>query len=139
MAIQAPPTIIAASAMIGMVSDRHTAGDQRNGNSRGGKAAQHQRSFRADHRQADLGRNGEGEAAQNQRRGALQCVLDREGRPETAFPEQLEIVDRRLAEKDEKNREDQRREQRAHRPEWQPPPPMREISCCRSNEPGYLS
>ena len=43
-------------------ADRRAAGDQRNGDGRGGETAEHQRALGADHRQADLGGDGEGKA-----------------------------------------------------------------------------
>ena len=85
-----------ASAISGSVDDRrHAAGDQRNGDRRGGEAAEHQRALAADHDEAERAGSANASAGEDQRRGALQRVLERERRAEAAGPDQLEELDRR--------------------------------------------
>ncbi len=84
--------------------------DQRHRDRRGGEAAEHQRALAADHDEADARRDRHRERGEDQRRGALQRVLEREGGAEAAAPDIGDEVDRRLADREQKQREQQRRD-----------------------------
>ena len=87
MPTQTAPTATPAITMIGSVSDRRRDADHRHGDRRRGEAAEHQRAFAADHDEADARGDRHRERRQDQRRGALQRVLERERGAEAAAPD----------------------------------------------------
>ena len=111
MPIQNAPTSMPVDAMMQSVnSGDDFAEHQRNGNDRGSKAAEHERAFAADDHQADARRQRDAERGQDQRRRALQGILQRERRAESAALDELEKFDRRLSERQQEQREQQRRD-----------------------------
>ncbi len=74
------------------------------------KSAEHQRALAADHDETDAGGNGDRESGQNQRRRALQRVLEGERGAESAAPDVSDEIGRRLADRQEKDGEQPRRD-----------------------------
>ena len=96
--------------------ERRRDADHRDRDSGGGKAAKHERALAADHDEAKTRGNRHRERGQDERRRALQRVLEREGRSEAASPDIVDEVDRRLADREEKKSEQRRRNRkRKHR------------------------
>ncbi len=94
--IQTAPAAMAVSAITAMASQSGApAADERDGDRGGREAAEHQRALAADH---DRGRCAAGmakaSAGEDERGGALQRVLEREGGAEAAAPDQREELGR---------------------------------------------
>ena len=119
MPIQKPPTSMAVAAMMHKRQQRPSVADhQRNSDGRGSKAAKHQRAFAADDDKADARRQRHAQRGQDQRRGTLQRVLQRKRGAEAAALDELEKLDRRLAQREQQQRKqksgDTQRQQRDH-------------------------
>ena len=78
-----------------------------------GEAPEHQGPFAADHDEADAGGDRHRERRQDKRRRALQRVLQREAGSKAASPDIGDEVDRRLADRQQKDCEQRRRDQQA--------------------------
>ena len=84
--------------------------DHRDRDGRGGEAAKHERPLAADHDEADARGDRHRERRQDQRRRALQRVLERERGAEAAAPDIGDEIDRRLADRQQKDSEQRRRD-----------------------------
>ena len=97
---------------------------QRDRDHRGDEAAEHQRALAADHDEADARRHRDGERGEDQRRRALQRVLQRKGGAEAAALHELEELDRRLCRAPAGTARTAARRRSARTAEWRciPPP-----------------
>ena len=92
----------------GQQHDRRRVADQRQGDCSRREPREHERALPADHDETDAGGDGHRQRGVNEGSGALQGVLDGERRAEAAAPDELVEVQRRLADQQEKGREQRR-------------------------------